>query len=53
MVVAALCVLLGVIYAYIYVTRINPKFTRVRRTNVEHMEDDGTGAVHTHVLFFR
>jgi hypothetical protein len=54
-VLAALCAILGAIYAYIYFTRINPRANRPRKYVETPQEDDNAGnqATHTHIFMFR
>ena len=53
---AALCSILGVIYAYLYCTRINPKAARsrkyVERTN-NMLDGDDDKVTHTHLFLFK
>lgn len=52
-VLAALCTILGAIYAYIYYTRIRPRSSRARKFTEGGGEDDGSGATHTHLFLFK
>lgn len=53
-VLAALCAILGAIYAYIYYTRINPRSARARHKESAGLEEDADGKVtHTHLFLFR
>ena len=58
-VLGCLCLVVGIIYAYIYLTRINPHAgrsaaARLSGNNQSQAYDDGTsGAVSTHVFLFK
>jgi len=58
-VLGSLCLVLGVIYAYIYFTRINPRAGRTAagrssRKNPSQQADDGASiGVSTHVFLFK
>jgi len=58
-ILGCLCVVLGIIYAYIYFTRINPRAGRTAvgrstRKNQLQMFDDGASAgLSTHVFLFK
>ena len=53
-VLAGLCAILGLIYAYIYYTRINPRSARQNRYMEQNADEDPDGKVtHTHMFLFR
>ncbi|CAD5121082.1 DgyrCDS9621 [Dimorphilus gyrociliatus] len=57
-VLAGLCLILGVIYAYIYYTRLRPKSTKIRKFYLDCAgEDEGnmttSSATHTHLFLFK
>ena len=57
-VLGALCLVLGVVYAYIYFTRINPRAGRTAaargRKHLSLQTDDGASAgISTHLFLFK
>ena len=51
LVTVVLCMIAGIIYAYIYYTRINPK-SRGGRNYTEHNGDDDDKSRRTHIFMF-
>ena len=53
-VLAGLSAILGLIYAYIYYTRINPRSARQNRYSEQNGDEDPDGKItHTHMFLFR
>ena len=54
LVLGVICMTLGLSYAYLYFTRIQPRSSRRHQyTDRCTQEDDGSACVATHVLLFR
>jgi len=54
-VLGCLCLILGIIYAYIYFTRINPHAGRsaARNNQSQQFDDAASSGVSTHVFLFK
>ncbi len=52
LILAGLSLILGIIYGYLYFTRISPKRSRSYSVSDSSGKDDGNSRKHTHLMFF-